>query len=219
MSVGSLMSVLTIVGIFANVSVVYLFMKRKCIQSRTSFLIRSLAVSDGIMAALGGTMFSINCFNHTWIFQSFGKPPSDKLFNSWLVVNIISTQYIQLSQFSTWASLVKQSLSGMNFLQLSSADSHIIWAPLSRESESPNINPYCQKYAVFRSQGIRSGSQLSHQNQMSSLAYRDTPSTFCHIVAWTIDINVYDLYTQIDSALEIFIYVTNGGLLSKLASE
>ena len=52
---------------------------------------------------------------------------------------------------------------------------------------------------------------------MSSLAYRDTPSTFCHIVACTIDINVYDLYTQIDSALEISIYVTNGGLLSKLA--
>ena len=95
------MSVLTIVGIFANVSVVYLFMKRKCIQSRTSFLIRSLAVSDGIMAALGGTMFSINCFNHTWIFHSFGKPPSDKLFNSWLVVIKISTQYIQQSQFST----------------------------------------------------------------------------------------------------------------------
>lgn len=67
------MSILTFVGVFANGSALYMFVNKENVRSRTSFLIRSLSVSDGIMAIVGGTMFSINCFYHRWIFETYGK--------------------------------------------------------------------------------------------------------------------------------------------------
>jgi len=66
---------LTIIGVFANTSVVVLFTlpSRKKVHSRVTNLLRSLAVSDGTMALVGGTMYAVNCFYHKWVFGREGK--------------------------------------------------------------------------------------------------------------------------------------------------
>jgi len=72
---GSVIGLLTPVGVFVNICVIVLFTKAstKHIQSRVTYLLRSLALSDGVMAVLGGTMFSVNCFYHRWVFSRTGK--------------------------------------------------------------------------------------------------------------------------------------------------
>ena len=56
-----------------NISVIILFTKNVSIKSRITHLLRSLAISDGIMVLVGGTMFTINCFHHKWIFGRRGN--------------------------------------------------------------------------------------------------------------------------------------------------
>ena len=60
---------ITLFGVFGNILVIALFTKHKCLRSRTTQLLTSLAVSDGTMALIGGGMFVINLFAHT---QAFG---------------------------------------------------------------------------------------------------------------------------------------------------
>jgi len=69
------MGLLTPVGVFVNICVIVLFTKvsKEHIQSRVTYLLRSLALSDGVMATLGGTMFSVNCFYHRWVFSRTGE--------------------------------------------------------------------------------------------------------------------------------------------------
>ena len=63
----------TLFGVIGNVLVVALFTKHKCLRSHTTQLLASLAVSDGTMALIGGSMFAINCFAHTQAFGHDGE--------------------------------------------------------------------------------------------------------------------------------------------------
>ncbi|KAF6019834.1 ninaE [Bugula neritina] len=70
---GSLLALITIMGIPLNFSVFAMFIKyRKEMTSRTTWLMMSLALSDGLMAIVGGTMFSISSFAHEWPFGDTG---------------------------------------------------------------------------------------------------------------------------------------------------
>ena len=71
--VGVLLLCLTPVGVTLNLLVIILFTKRKKTKSRTSYLLKSLAVSDGTMAAVGGTAYIINAFSHRWMFHKNGE--------------------------------------------------------------------------------------------------------------------------------------------------
>ena len=64
---------LTAIGITSNAFVIILFTKCQGLKSRTSHLLRSLAVSDGVMAVVGGPVYLINAFNHRWIFYEKGN--------------------------------------------------------------------------------------------------------------------------------------------------
>ena len=68
-----MLGICTIIGICMNVTVMVLFTKSRLIRTRITYLFRSLAVSDGIMALVGGSMFVINCFHHRWIFGHEGR--------------------------------------------------------------------------------------------------------------------------------------------------
>lgn len=62
-------------GTVENICVFGMFFKfRKEFPSRTTKLLMSLSVSDGVMALVGGTMFTVSCFNHNWAFGDSGKP-------------------------------------------------------------------------------------------------------------------------------------------------
>ena len=61
------------IGLFMNILVIILFTKNKFVKTRTTHLLRSLAVSDAIMVLVGGTMFTINSVYHRWIFGEKGK--------------------------------------------------------------------------------------------------------------------------------------------------
>lgn len=67
------MTLITAFGIIGNVLVVVLFTKHKSLQTRTTKLLTSLAVSDGTMAAIGALYFTINCFSHTQAISLDGK--------------------------------------------------------------------------------------------------------------------------------------------------
>lgn len=67
------MTVMVLIGCTANLSVIILFSTNKGIMTRTTFLLRALAISDGIMASVGGTMFCVNSFKHTWVFGVKGR--------------------------------------------------------------------------------------------------------------------------------------------------
>ena len=62
------MGLMVLIGCVSNLCVIILFTKNKGIMTRTTFLLRALAISDGLMASIGGTMYCINAFKHTWIF-------------------------------------------------------------------------------------------------------------------------------------------------------
>ena len=72
----------TVFGVIGNILVVTLFTKHKCLRSRTTKLLSSLAVSDGTMALIGGGMFSINLFAHRQAFGLYGQYKYPHLFNS-----------------------------------------------------------------------------------------------------------------------------------------
>jgi len=76
------MTILTAVGVFANTSVVVLFTlpSRRKVHSRVTYLLRSLAVSDGTMALVGGTMYAVNCFYHKWVFGRVGKNTINRMY-------------------------------------------------------------------------------------------------------------------------------------------
>ena len=65
------MAAMTVVGILSNLIVILMFSKQK--KTRTMILLMSLAISDGTMAAIGGTMYAINCIYHRWIFGQIGR--------------------------------------------------------------------------------------------------------------------------------------------------
>jgi len=64
---------LTIAGAVENSVVFLMFMRREKANTRTSILLASLAVSDWIMAVIGGTMYTITSFNHGWCFGEAGQ--------------------------------------------------------------------------------------------------------------------------------------------------
>ena len=70
---GAILGIFTVIGLFMNILVIILFTKNKFVKTRTTHLLRSLAVSDGIMVLVGGTMFTINSVYHRWIFGEKGK--------------------------------------------------------------------------------------------------------------------------------------------------
>ena len=57
----------------ANALVIALFTKKRNRKSKTAYLLQSLAISDGIMAVVGGTMYCVNAFFHRWVFQHIGE--------------------------------------------------------------------------------------------------------------------------------------------------
>lgn len=73
LSLGPIMGALTVVGISFNSIAVITISKHKCLRSRITLLLASLAVSDGVMSAVGGTMYTVNCFYHRWVFGRSGK--------------------------------------------------------------------------------------------------------------------------------------------------
>ena len=89
--VGVLLLCLTPVGVTLNLLVIILFTKRKKTKSRTSYLLKSLAVSDGTMAAVGGSMYLTNAFSHRWVFQKEGKQllPTTMVSNYYLSIPFI----------------------------------------------------------------------------------------------------------------------------------
>ena len=71
---GCILGILTIMGTVENICVFGMFFKfRKEFSSRTTKLLMSVSVSDGIMATVGGTMFTVSCFNNNWAFGDLGK--------------------------------------------------------------------------------------------------------------------------------------------------
>ncbi|KAF6022026.1 OPN4 [Bugula neritina] len=70
---GTMLALGTGVGVVLNFSVFGMFFKhRREFNSRTTWLLMSLALSDGLMALIGGTMFSISSFSHGWPFKDEG---------------------------------------------------------------------------------------------------------------------------------------------------
>ncbi|XP_067937045.1 visual pigment-like receptor peropsin [Watersipora subatra] len=70
---GVLLGVMTIIGIVENFSVFGMFFKfRKELNSRTTYMLMSLSISDGLMALIGGTMYTISSFNSKWPFKYEG---------------------------------------------------------------------------------------------------------------------------------------------------
>ena len=71
---GMLLGIMTIFGIIENFSVFAMFVKnRKELSSRTTHMLMSLCLSDGIMAMVGGTMYTISSLNHNWPFGYAGN--------------------------------------------------------------------------------------------------------------------------------------------------
>ncbi|XP_067937044.1 visual pigment-like receptor peropsin [Watersipora subatra] len=71
--IGVLLGVMTIFGIVENFSVFGMFFKfRKELNSRTTYMLMSLSISDGLMALIGGTMYTISSFNSKWPFKYQG---------------------------------------------------------------------------------------------------------------------------------------------------
>lgn len=67
------MSVFTVLGVIGNFTSVVVFSRNSSLHKRTSYLLRGLAISNGLMAVVAGTMYTTSCFHHTWVFSDIGK--------------------------------------------------------------------------------------------------------------------------------------------------
>ena len=69
-----LLTVLSVLGVVENVCVIAMFYRyRREYKSRTIHLLMSLAVSDGLMALIGGSMYATSSFMHRWPFTYQGS--------------------------------------------------------------------------------------------------------------------------------------------------
>ena len=66
------MSICASLGILGNVTVVVVFTRTAALRSRTSYILRSLAVSDGSMAFVCCWMYVVSSFKHQWSFGDTG---------------------------------------------------------------------------------------------------------------------------------------------------
>lgn len=68
------MACFAIFGIVENITVICMFCKcSSTFQTRTMKLLISLAVSDILMAIVGGPMFTSSSFNHSWLYDMTGR--------------------------------------------------------------------------------------------------------------------------------------------------
>ena len=66
--------IIGLLGITENCVVLWMFCKNwSDLKSSTSALIVSLAISDLLLAAIGGSMESSSSLKHWWLYGDFGK--------------------------------------------------------------------------------------------------------------------------------------------------